>query len=572
MNRRQQHSAFRSLRPPDGQRRGICALSWLLLLMTSDALSQMPGASSRTDEQADSAAAHAELEANGARIGEIHIEVGNIFDTDDPEEDRAAYRWANRVNFKTRDGVIEDLLLFESGDPFSSRLLEESARLLRARPYLAEAVIRTNDYDPYENIANVNVYVRDAWSSQPELRFSRNGGENEYRIGLTENNVLGTGKGLTIYFNSDVDRDEAYLRFVDPNVRGSRTRLEVVAADASDGERHLIDVDRPFFALDARWSAGGRLLSEKRIDSMYDLGEIVDEFRHDTRFFEVSGGYSRGLRDDRVTRWLAGVTFDERRFSPTTDMPDPLLLPEDRKLVYPWVGVQLLTDDYRVMTELNDMGRIEDVALGMDLTLLLGYSATALGADRNATITRLLFSRGWEPGGTGKLLLVDAEAEARHEGGHTRNVLWQASANYYRRNLGRHLLLVSLNAMASRSLDADRQVLLGGDSGLRGYPLRYQAGRHLAVLTLEQRFHTDLYPLRLLRVGYAAFLDAGRVWGQDPRATDGRGMLYDVGVGLRLTSPRSSSGTVIHVDLAAPLNRGEGVRSTQLLFEAKQSF
>ncbi len=569
MNRRQQHSAFGSLRIPYGQCSSVCSLSWLLLLMTSDAMSQIPDALPESD---DTAAEHAELEANGARVGEIRINVGNIFDTDNPEEDRAAYRWANRVNFKTRDGVIEDLLLFESGDPFSGRLLEESARLLRARPYLAEAVIHTSDYDPSANTANVNVFVRDAWSFQPELRFSRNGGENEYRVGLTENNVLGTGKGLTVYYNSDVDRDEAYLRYVDPNVRGSRAQFELVAANASDGERHLIGVKRPFFALDARWSAGGRLLNEKRIDSMYDLGEIVDEFRHDTRFFDISGGYSRGLRDGRVTRWLAGFTFDERRFSPTVEMPDPLLLPADRKLVYPWVGVQLLTDDYRVMSELNDMGRIEDVALGTDLTLLLGYASTALGADRNATISRLVFSRGWEPGGSGKLLLVDAEAETRHEGGHTRNSIWQASANYYRRNLGRHLFLVSLNAMASNSLDAEQQVLLGGDNGLRGYPLRYQAGKHLAVLTVEQRFHTDLYPLRLLRVGYAAFLDAGRVWGQDPRATDGRGMLYDVGVGLRLSSPRSSSGTVIHVDLAVPLSRGEGVRSTQLLFEAKQSF
>jgi hypothetical protein len=351
---------------------------------------------------------HATLESNGARIGRVNIEVGNIFDTDDPEEDRALYRFANRVNFKTRDAVIEDLLLFESGDPFESRLLDESARLLRARPYLAEATVRANGYDEQENTAEIDVFVRDAWSFQPELRFSRNGGENEYRLGLTDSNLLGTGKGLTVYYNSDVDRDESYLRYVDPNVRGSRTRLEMIAADTSDGERQLFSAERPFFALDTRWSAGGTLQQEKRIDSMYDLGEIVDEFRHDIRFAEVRGGYSRGLNGNRATRWLAGFTSDERRFMPTAAMPDPMLLPEDRKLVYPWVGMQLIVDDFREMTELNDMGRVEDVPLGLDLTLILGYSTTSLGADRDATIASLRFSQGWEPGGTGRLLLLAA--------------------------------------------------------------------------------------------------------------------------------------------------------------------
>jgi hypothetical protein len=540
----------------------------LLLLLPVHALV----AEQTTSDDAAQDIDHVALESNGARIGNVSIEVGNIFDTDDPEEDRALYRFANRINFKTRDAVIEDLLLFDSGDRFESRLLDESARLLRARPYLAEATVRTNGYDEQNNTADISVFVRDAWSFQPELRFSRNGGENEYRLGLTDSNLLGTGKGLTVYYNSDVDRNESYLRYVDPNVRGSRARLDLTVADTSDGERQLFGAERPFFALDTRWSAGGMLQKEKRIDSMYDLGEIVDEFRHDIRIAEVRGGYSRGLNGNRATRWLAGITSDERRFAPTAEVPDPLLLPEDRKLVYPWVGMQLIVDDFREMTELNDMGRVEDVPLGLDLTLILGYSTTSLGADRDATIARLLFSQGWEPGGTGRLLLLGGDATGRWEGGRLRNSLIQASANYYQRNLERHLFLVSLNATSSHALDGEQQVLLGGDTGLRGYPLRYQAGRHKAVLTVEQRFHTDLYPWRLFRVGYAAFFDAGRIWGQDPRATAGRGTLYDVGVGLRLTSPRSSSGTVIHIDLALPLNRDGDIRSTQLLFEAKQSF
>ena len=113
---------------------------------------------------------------------------------------------------------------------------------------------------------------------------------------------------------------------------------------------------------------------------------------------------------------------------------------------------------------------------------------------------------------------------------------------------------MSLEALATDDLDPETQVLLGGDNGLRGYPIRYQAGESRAVLNVEQRFFTEFYPWRLFRVGWAVFGDIGKVSGRDPRATEPLGTLYDVGAGLRLSSPRASGRNVVHIDLAFPLN------------------
>jgi hemolysin activation/secretion protein len=136
----------------------------------------------------------------------------------------------------------------------------------------------------------------------------------------------------------------------------------------------------------------------------------------------------------------------------------------------------------------------------------------------------------------------------------------------------KQMLMASFDAVVTDQLDLDQQILLGGDSGLRGFPLRYQSGTSRALFRLEDRFFTDWYPFKLVRVGYAAFIDAGRTWGEDPRTTSGMGMLYDAGFGLRLTSPRSSSGTVIHIDLATPLNGPESVGGVQLSIKTKSSF
>jgi hypothetical protein len=348
-----------------------------------------------------------------------------------------------------------------------------------------------------------------------------------------------------------------------------------VFADASDGYRRELDFSRPFYELDARWSIGGSIHDQQRIDKMYDLGEVVDRFGHDLRSTTIEGGWSRGLVDGHAQRWLLGMTAEEHVFRPvasTLELPATTLLPADRKLVYPFFGWQRVEDDYREMTQLNDMGRTEDISLGLNLLFTVGFAKQSFGSDRDATLFKASAQSGWEPGGEGHLLILDAGGDARSENDGTHNAKAYVSAKYYLRNLDKHLFSVSLNALLGHNLDFDQQVLLGGDNGLRGYPLRYQAGEQRVILTAEQRFFTDWYPWRLVHVGYAFFADAGRVSGRDPRGAPSLGTLYDVGVGLRLSSPRASGRSIIHVDLAFPLNGDPAIDKAQLVVETKGSF
>jgi hypothetical protein len=259
-------------------------------------------------------------------------------------------------------------------------------------------------------------------------------------------------------------------------------------------------------------------------------------------------------------------------FSPTPDVPQPILLPPNRELVYPWFGWEWLEDDFREMTELNDMGRTEDISLGLNMLARVGFARQSFGSDRDATLLEISTAQGWEPGGPGRLLLIETGASTRREDAGYVNSQVSLRARYYRRNLERHLFSIALGALATDELDPENQVLLGGDNGLRGYPIRYQAGENRIVLNVEQRFFTDWYPWRLFRVGYAVFADAGRVSGTDPRATPSLGTLTDIGAGLRLSSPRASGRNVVHIDLAFPLNGDPTIDNVQLVIETKGSF
>jgi hemolysin activation/secretion protein len=147
-----------------------------------------------------------------------------------------------------------------------------------------------------------------------------------------------------------------------------------------------------------------------------------------------------------------------------------------------------------------------------------------------------------------------------------------ASVRYYSEQSKNWLFFTTLVGTKGWRLDLDDQVLLGGDNGLRGYPLRFQDGSARALWTVEQRYFTDWYPFRLVRVGAAIFFDAGRTWGTVPLAAPSLGLLKDVGFGLRFGNARSGLGNVVHVDLAFPLDAGAGISKVQFLVSTEARF
>ena len=134
------------------------------------------------------------------------------------------------------------------------------------------------------------------------------------------------------------------------------------------------------------------------------------------------------------------------------------------------------------------------------------------------------------------------------------------------------MFFATLNATAGQNLDLDNPVEVGGDTGLRGYPLRYQSGDSRVLFTVEQRYFTDWYPFRLFRVGGAVFVDVGRTYGDDPLGGPNLGWLKDVGFGFRFAPTRLGTKKVIHLDVAFPLDGDPSIDSVQLLLEAKRSF
>ena len=512
----------------------------------------------------------AELEAAGAVIGKIDVVSENIFDTTNPKEDHLLFRWANALHIPTRPSVIRGALLFKSGDVLSVRVIEETERLLLGRnSYLYEVRFRPIAYQ--DGVVDIEVMTRDTWSLNFDVGVSRSGGANSSGFEVTERNLLGTGTTIGLGYSKDVDRSGNEFRLSNDRAFGTWTAVSFSHTNNSDGRSDAASIVRPFYALDTGWAAGVGASKYDRIDAIYNSGNVVSQYRHQQSLAEVFGGWSAGLVNGWVQRYSLGVSAKDDAYAAEPGLVAPEQLPTAQKLVGPFVRFELVEDRFDKQLNRNLIGRPEFFALGLASAVQLGWATTGLGSSQDALLYSGSISRGFEPGPE-QTLMAQAKISGQYTNGQVQRQQAGAATQYYLPQ-GKHWLFYG--AAAGDVLthpDVNDMLLLGGDNGLRGYPLRYQSGTRRALFTAEQRFYTDIYLWRLFRIGGAAFVDTGRAWGGNNVNTSNPGWLSDVGCGLRVVASRSASGSVLHVDVAFPLNATPDIAKVQLLVNVRASF
>lgn len=512
----------------------------------------------------------AELERSGARIGSIAFRALPIFDPAHPEERKAIYRFAERLHVDTRPGVIEQQLLFRSGDPYSRRVLDETERNLRKLRFILDPEIHIVGYR--DGLVDLEIVTREVWTTNPGISFGRSGGENSAGVELEELNVLGLGKQLFFDYSNDVDRSTYIVRWHDPGIFGSRWTSTIALRDSDDGTGQSLELDRPFYSLDSRWSAHMGLDRNQAVERVYRLGEPVAGYGVEYDAAELSFGSSQGLRGRWARRWIAGFRQDRSAFSPAADMAMPPTPPSDRALDHLFVRMEAVEDDFETTRNRDQIGRVEDLQFGLQYSLELAMAAPPIGADRSSALLRAEGGRGFRLG-RDAALFIGGSAQTRIERGSFADSRVSAALRFYRPTGPKGTLFALLSAEAGHALDADHEMTIGGDSGLRGYPLRYQAGSGRALLTVEQRMYSSRSLWRLADIGGAVFFDAGRAWGRAPLGSSpDHGILRNVGFGLRLASRKTGLANVVHIDIAFPLDGPSSLDQAQFLVQTKRSF
>ena len=511
----------------------------------------------------------AELEAAGAIIGRVLVNPQNIFDLDDPRENNWLFRTANSLHVQTRPETIRRQLLFKPGERVSARLIDETERLLRSNRYLQDVSIRPVEYR--DGVVDIEVSTRDAWTLDPGVSFARSGGSNSSRTYLTENNFLGSGIAVGLSHSSNVDRAGTEVSVADNHFLGSWTRVSAKYANLNDGTAWALGVGQPFYSADTRYSWGVAAADSDAVNNIYEQGIVVSQYRVRSKTAEVFGGWSPGRVQGWSHRYSAGLSYESNTYEPARDLPPPSSLPADLTLAGPFLRYEVVEDLYEKTINRDQIGRPEYFALGFRARVQLGLALDSLGSTEGSWLYSASVAKGFGSVST-RTFLTSAAISGRVEEATRRNQLVSATARYYEQQGRGWLFSAALSGDMYRRPDTSAPLQIGGDTGLRGYPLNYQSGERRLLLTLEERVYTDWYPYRLLRVGGAVFTDVGRAWHGANEVSAGQRHLSDFGFGLRVADSRSSLGTVLHADIAFPLNARDQVKSVQFLIKSYQSF
>jgi outer membrane protein assembly factor BamA len=470
----------------------------------------------------------------------------------------------------TEPEVIHSVLLFEEGDVYNPRKLLESERLLRKQGYLYDA--RINAKLDCDGNVHVKVITRDLWTLLPEISFSRSGGENESSIGFRESNFLGWGKRVSFSRTRDADRTGYLFVYDDPHIFSSRYQGRLEYSDNDDGKRHYLDVSYPFFSIDTPYSYGVTSYSDQRRESLYYRGDVVSEFEQKTILNRAYFGHSSQLGNSWTQRIKLGVENRKDTFKAIslTNLP----IAEDRTLSYPYVSGQWFEDHYVKVRNFDSIYRTEDLNLGWNIRALLGYSSKDFSDDASRTIYSLSLSKA-HYSGDNQLWRFKADLDGywNEETDDVENLFASTQLQYYLNTTLRQSWYAKARLQYAENLTADKQLTIGGENGLRGYPLDYQVGDRSFLVTLEKRYYWEYDLLQLFKVGGAAFYDIGRAWYNNKDNGDNGNVLQNVGVGLRLAPSRANAGTVIHLDIAAPINKqDDDIDSVQWLVTVKNTF
>ncbi|MBQ4837378.1 MULTISPECIES: hypothetical protein [Pseudoalteromonas] len=505
---------------------------------------------------------------NGGKISAIELHQLNVFDTSLPEEDNALFRFANEAHITTKPEVIKSVLLFTENTAYDPQLLIESERLLRQQPYLYDARIFAEEN--CHGDVTVTVVTRDLWTLLPDLSFSRSGGENSSRIGFRESNLFGYGKRLSLTHIEDADRSGYLFVYDDPNILSSRYQGRVEYSDNDDGERHYIGVDYPFFSTRTPVSYGFLNYGNKRIEPLYENGETVSEFEQDSEVTQIYYGIATAQKANWTRRVIAGYRDQTESFREVKETTLPIA--QQRKLSYPYVQVQWLETDFIKVKNFDSIYRTEDLNLGWNINSQLGYSSDSISNDDSRWIFNTTISKAHYTSER-SLFRVNFAFNGywNLEKGESENLITQLNLEYHLATGNYQSWYSQLNIAHGKHLTEDKQLTLGGETGLRGFPARYLQGDRRIVLNLEKRYYWEYDLLHLFKVGGAAYFDIGRVDGKTLFSVNHK-FYKNLGFGIRMAPSRANSGLVLHLDLAAPIDKPSGVDSLQWHFTVKNKF
>lgn len=477
------------------------------------------------------------------RIRNIIIKRNEVFEPIDKDWFFGS-SFLNSLHAVTKEYIIEDELLFSTGDIIEEETFQETERNLHLTGLFTTERIELEEVS--KGLFDVYVETKDRWSLYPGILIGANGGEYVLGARLKEYNLLGHGIVLNI--------DGAYIYRSDTagyhwNVELEKKRLfrTELCLSTKFNKKYLynnqeIAIEKPFRTLNTKSSygfsasnwQGNSYFSNKYKNILFDevrlkQAGILEVF--DTLSFvkldeqKANLWYARSwLSDDRVyisalLEWQQ-AKHTNKIFQKAYDNQSKLL-----------IGFSSIAHTFYAIKNVNSYS-YENLAVG-------GWGHVILGA---------IFPSNKD--GEKNMFYVGAQAEKSYYS-HRTYLFAQLSASSsfgsnfakytYQEFLGlAYFRLTDELTIAARIKEQTvwnyprmRQLILDDMHGVRGYTLQSIAGDNRFIANLELRYFPE-FRISVMQFSGVAFFDIGSVWNQKVENAFLNARFYSsIGLGIR---------------------------------------
>ncbi|MDD5303279.1 MAG: hypothetical protein PHS14_09240 [Elusimicrobia bacterium] len=487
----------------------------------------------------------------GRSIASITVVAYNVFDTSVYPESKLLYRMANAFHRTTREAVVRRELLFAVGQPYDATLVAESERNLRLLPILRRAAIES----AVNARGTVDVVVRtyDAWSLEVVAHYKRAGGTTEWKGGLTEHNLLGSGNSISAEYKQDGGTPSRSIDWKDTQFLGRQHQsLALSAASGPDTRSYSFAVNRPFYASITRASSGLNGSYAENRASTYEGDALTGTALRRASEVGVVYGVALATSTARTRRVSAGLMNHHVDFLPLPATA-PGTLPEREQFVFLQLAADWQELDFVKVRRVQKLSHDEDYNLGLSVLPTVSWAPRfrPLEGAESQVLPGLTVRKGfaWED----RLLLLRASYTTGFVNGANSNRVAAGDALFFLTGLPRQTLALHAAYDHGWRLDPASRLKLGESNGLRGYGLEQFSGERRLLLNIEDRVFLYEELLRVLDIGAVVFYDSGWAWDAKTH-TQLTDLHHSVGLGLRLAASRSAGNSPVRIDLARALS------------------
>ena len=501
---------------------------------------------------------NSEVDNQAYRIGKIVVCRNKVFDKVDSTRSNWILDLANQIHVLTKESAIRSRLLFKEGDVYDQSLIDESGRILRSIGVIGDVNIICDTVSV--DIVDITIITNDKWTLGINTSYKHDGGITSYSTTIKDDNFLGNAQGISLGYNYSSERRNrhgAELIFKEPHLFSTWWKLTMQYKSNEHLDIKTILVERPFYSYVANWSVGTYLDAGRSRIRNFSEGIATKEYD----IYQENKLLWGTLSSNIWPRVAIGLGYVNTR---TTSDAGMFRLADNVDFIN--LSFSVMNRWYYTARFIENFGRVEDIPLGYHGSITMGKNFHNSETLSPQWFLKVNWGHVFRPS-TDWYLAYDVTLSEFLVESKAGDATVSLGCLQHLRLTQRQILALRTSIVLGENWSPGAKLMLGSQTGLRGYPAYGLSGTRQFLVNLEHRFFSDI-EFWIFRFGSVIFFDIGTMWNEGEQLGLQR-FHSSAGFGLRIENTKQVGSGIIRIDFAFNFDKN---RIAQVIFSSDHLF